>query len=56
MALLPLLLNSSSSFSDDLEILVLPLVCIFLEDLTFLEKNREHDLVNGRNARQEINV
>lgn len=38
MALLPLLLNSSSSFSDDLKKLVPPLVCISLEQMTFLKK------------------
>lgn len=56
LALLPPLLNSSSPFFDNLKILLLLLVCIFLEDLIFLEKNRGDDLVKGRNARQEVNV
>lgn len=40
LTLLPLLLNSSSSSSDNLKILFL-LVCLFLEELTFLAKNKE---------------
>ena len=52
--LLPLLLNRSSS--DNLKIFVLLLLCLFLEDLTFLEENREVGLVKSKNAKKEVNV
>lgn len=41
LSLLPLLPNSSRSSSDNLNILFLLLVYLFIEKLTFLEKNKE---------------